>query len=114
MSVLLWGLGGYMKASKIVALIGNPNCGKTSLFNLLTGSQQRVANFAGVTVDRYEGFFTEQDQTIELVDLPGIYSRLMTCDMASVDERITCETLLTQHFDIIINVIDATNIARHL
>ena len=58
----------------VVALVGNPNCGKTALFNLLTGSRQKVANYAGVTVERKEGqFLTQSGRRIKLFDLPGAY-----------------------------------------
>jgi ferrous iron transport protein B len=58
-----------------IALIGNPNCGKTTLFNILTGARQKVGNWPGVTVEKKFGFFEIDDQSCELVDLPGIYSR---------------------------------------
>ncbi len=58
----------------IIALIGNPNCGKTSLFNALTGAKQRVGNWPGVTVERKEGTYRHQGQSITVVDLPGVYS----------------------------------------
>lgn len=58
-----------------IALVGNPNCGKTALFNRLTGSRQKVANYAGVTVERKEGFFTSPaGRTVRILDLPGAYS----------------------------------------
>ena len=61
-------------AKHIVGVVGNPNCGKTTLFNALTGSKQRVGNWPGVTVDKKTGFFSHKGEEIELVDLPGIYS----------------------------------------
>ena len=57
-----------------IALIGNPNCGKTTLFNLFTGANQKVGNWPGVTVEKKFGYFELEDKSIELVDLPGIYS----------------------------------------
>ena len=59
---------------KKVALLGNPNCGKTTLFNLLTGGRQKVGNWPGVTVEKKVGFFSLEAQDYELVDLPGVYS----------------------------------------
>ncbi|MFM1783212.1 MAG: FeoB small GTPase domain-containing protein, partial [Gammaproteobacteria bacterium] len=68
-----------------VALVGNPNCGKTALFNLLTGSRQKVANYAGVTVERKEGQFVLDQSQVRILDLPGAYS----LKAASPDEEIT-------------------------
>ena len=74
-------------AGPLVALVGNPNCGKTALFNLLTGSRQKVANYAGVTVERKEGrYLTHAGKTVRILDLPGTYS----VHPHSPDERITC------------------------
>jgi ferrous iron transport protein B len=74
----------------LVALVGNPNCGKTALFNLLTGSRQKVANYAGVTVERKEGRFTNAaGKSIRVLDLPGTYSLYPR----SPDERVTCDVL---------------------
>lgn len=99
-----------------VALVGNPNCGKTALFNLLTGSRQKVANYAGVTVERKEGRCTlGPDRIIRILDLPGAYSLTAT----SLDEEITrdvCYGKLAgeQRPDMIICVLDATNLRLHL
>ena len=69
-----------------IALVGNPNCGKTALFNRLTGSRQKVANYAGVTVERKEGLFrTPGGRSVRVLDLPGAYS----LDAASPDEAVT-------------------------
>ena len=77
-------------ASTLIALVGNPNCGKTALFNLLTGGQQKVANYAGVTVERKEGLLTVHGgKNLRVLDLPGIYSLIPR----SQDERITCDVL---------------------
>lgn len=98
-----------------IVLAGNPNCGKTVLFNLLTGSRQRVGNWSGVTVDRKHGTCKIAGQHIQVTDLPGIYSLHTNRDMEhSVDERIACEHLLSGDVDLIINVIDASNLERHL
>jgi ferrous iron transport protein B len=99
-----------------VALVGNPNCGKTALFNLLTGSRQKVANYAGVTVERKEGrFHAPSGRSYALLDLPGAYS----LHAASLDEAITRD--LCRGFypgepapDVIVCVVDATNLRLHL
>ncbi len=89
-----------------VALLGNPNVGKTTLFNYLTGSNQRIGNWAGVTVDKKEGFFSD----IKMVDLPGIYAM----DTYSNEEKISKAFLETDEVDVILNIIDASNIDRNL
>jgi ferrous iron transport protein B len=99
-----------------IALVGNPNCGKTALFNLLTGSRQKVANYAGVTVERKEGrFLAPSGRHYALLDLPGAYS----LHAASLDEAITRD--LCRGFypgepapDVIVCVVDATNLRLHL
>jgi ferrous iron transport protein B len=99
-----------------VALVGNPNCGKTSLFNRLTGTKQKVANYAGVTVERKEGFFTLTDrQAVRILDLPGTYS----LNAASPDEAITRDACLgvlkgEEQQDAFLCVVDATNLKLHL
>lgn len=99
-----------------IALVGNPNCGKTSLFNHLTGSKQKVANYAGVTVERKEGFITlPSKRQIRVLDLPGAYS----LNAASPDEAITravCmgELASEQLPDLLVCVVDATNLRLHL
>lgn len=91
------------------ALAGNQNCGKTTLFNQLTGSNQHVGNFPGVTVDRKSGAIKEHPET-EVTDLPGIYSM----SPYSSEEIVTRDFLLNTHPDGIINIVDATNIERNL
>ncbi|MCI6668879.1 MAG: ferrous iron transporter B, partial [Romboutsia timonensis] len=91
---------------KNVALLGNPNVGKTTLFNSLTGSNQRVGNWAGVTVDKKEGFFDD----FKIVDLPGIYAM----DTFSNEEKVSKEFLENGKVDLILNIIDASNIDRNL
>jgi ferrous iron transport protein B len=99
-----------------IALVGNPNCGKTALFNLLTGSRQKVANYAGVTVERKEGWFTSPaGRQVRVLDLPGAYSLTAT----SPDEAVTrnaCLGLLPGETppDLIVAVVDATNLRLHL
>ena len=92
------------------ALAGNQNCGKTTLFNALTGSNQHVGNFPGVTVDRKEGVLKGKGQTATVVDLPGIYSlRAYT-----QEEIVTRDYIIDEKPDGIINIVDATNIERNL
>lgn len=99
-----------------VALVGNPNCGKTALFNRLTGSRQKVANYAGVTVERKEGRFLDgQGRTVRVLDLPGTYSLAAT----SPDEAITRDVCKGQmrgetRPDLLLCVADATNLRLHL
>ena len=99
-----------------IALLGNPNCGKTALFNLLTGSRQKVANYAGVTVERKEGLFeTPSGQRIRVLDLPGAYS----LNALSLDETITRDVVLgtkqdEQRPDLLVCVTDATNLRLNL
>ncbi len=95
-----------------IALIGNPNCGKTALFNALTGSNQRVGNWSGVTVDKKTGSFTIKDQQFEIVDLPGLYS--LNHHKTSLDEQIAKEFLSGGKIDFILNIVDASQLERHL
>lgn len=100
----------------LVALVGNPNCGKTALFNRLTGSHQKVANYAGVTVERKEGrFATAAGKALRLLDLPGTYS----LNPRSLDERVTVDVLMgnavgEKRPDLVVCVVDATNLRRNL
>jgi len=98
------------KKTITVGLIGNPNCGKTTIFNALTGARQKVANWAGVTVERREGFFNHKGYTIKVVDLPGAYS----LTSFSMEELITRNFIQNDKPDFIINVIDAGNVERNL
>lgn len=95
-----------------IALIGNPNCGKTTLFNLLTGANQKVGNWPGVTVEKKVGYYQQDDSRVELVDLPGVYG--VEDDAAGIDEKIARDYLLNGDCDLIINIIDATNLERSL
>lgn len=95
-----------------VALIGNPNSGKTSLFNVLTGARQRTGNWPGVTVERKEGRFRYGDDQFVLIDLPGIYS--LDAGETSADELIAREFILSRKASVIINIVDATHLERAL
>jgi len=97
-----------------LGLIGNPNSGKTTLFNQLTGARQRVGNWAGVTVERKEGSFTTTDAQVTLVDLPGTYSLTTISSQTSLDEQIACHYILSGDADMLINVVDASNLERNL
>lgn len=98
-----------------IAIAGNPNCGKTVLFNALTGSTQKVGNWSGVTVDRKEGTCEVNGQTLTIVDIPGIYSlHTTTSDEHTIDEKIACRYLREGDVSLIINVVDASNLDRHL
>ncbi len=97
-----------------IGLIGNPNSGKTTLFNQLTGARQRVGNWAGVTVERKEGQFSTTDNNVTLVDLPGTYSLTTISSQTSLDEQIACHYILSGDADLLINVVDASNLERNL
>ena len=103
-----------MQASFSVGVVGNPNCGKTTLFNVLTGSRQHVGNWPGVTVERKMGEYLHNNTKIELVDLPGTYSLEVTDDSVSLDEKIARDYAVSGQSDLIINIIDASNIERNL
>ena len=92
-----------------IALAGNPNSGKTTLLNRLTGMRQRVGNFPGVTVERVEGAL-RADESVTLIDLPGVYA----LDAAEGEEAVARETLAREKLDAVINVLDATSMARGL
>ncbi|PCJ22563.1 MAG: ferrous iron transport protein B [SAR86 cluster bacterium] len=95
-----------------IALIGNPNCGKTTLFNALTGANQKVGNWPGVTVEKKFGYFQLGGNSIELVDLPGIYS--LEQEFQGIDEKIAQDFLEQGEISLIINIVDATNLERSL
>ncbi|MDU1458506.1 MAG: FeoB small GTPase domain-containing protein, partial [Klebsiella sp.] len=97
-----------------LGLIGNPNSGKTTLFNQLTGARQRVGNWAGGTVERNEGGFNTTDHQVTLVDLPGTYSLTTISSQTSLDEQIACHYILSGDADMLINVVDASNLERNL
>ena len=93
-----------------VALVGNPNCGKTSLFNIASGSHERVGNYSGVTVDAKEGYFDFQGYHFRIVDLPGTYS----LSAYSPEELYVRKHIIDETPDIIINVVDSSNLERNL
>lgn len=93
-----------------IALAGNPNCGKSALFNTLTGVRQKTGNWPGVTVERKEGVFDLLGRQTAVVDLPGIYS----LDASSIDEQVTRDYLLSGQAQLIVNIIDASNLERNL
>ena len=96
--------------NKKIALVGNPNSGKTTLFNVLTGSSQHVGNWPGVTVEKKEGVLKANGTEYQVIDLPGIYS----LGAFSEDEIVAMEYILSGDADVVINVIDASNIERNL
>ena len=93
-----------------LALVGNPNCGKTTLFNALTGSNQYVGNWPGVTVEKKEGRADVDGKALTVVDLPGIYS----LSPYSMEEIVARDFIVGEHPDAVINIVDATNIERNL
>lgn len=93
-----------MKKKFRIALAGNPNCGKTSIFNALTGARQHVGNYPGVTVESKSGTFLLNDMEIELIDLPGVYS----LSSSSPEEEVAFSELITPGIDLILNVVDST------
>ncbi len=94
-----------------IALIGNPNCGKTTLFNALTGNQQRIGNWPGVTVEKKSGWFRYQSHEHEIIDLPGIYS---FDEEISEDEQVAKEYILSGDADIFVNIVDSTHFERNM
>lgn len=95
-----------------IALIGNPNCGKTTLFNIFTGANQKVGNWPGVTVEKKFGYFSINGEEVELVDLPGIYS--LEQEHKGVDEEIAFDFIENGDISLIVNIVDATNLERSL
>lgn len=97
-----------------ILTVGNPNSGKTTLFNSLTGAKQHVGNWAGVTVEKKTGLFEHKGHTFSLTDLPGIYSLDSANDANSIDESIASSAISSMPADLIINVVDATSLERSL
>lgn len=93
-----------------IALAGNPNAGKTTLFNALTGDNQHVGNWAGKTVEKLTGSFEHNQVRVNIVDLPGVYS----LSSYSPEEQITRDYLVNEKYDLVINVVDSSNLERNL
>jgi len=93
-----------------VAIIGNPNVGKTTLFNALTGEKQHVGNWPGVTVEKIEGYGKVDGVRVHYIDLPGVYS----LSAYSIDEKIARDFILTENPDVVVDIVDATNLERNL
>ena len=98
----------------VVALVGNPNCGKTTVFNALTGARQRVGNWPGVTVEKKTGEYHLHEATVTVVDLPGTYSLDVVGGEVSLDERVTRDFMRSGEASLIINIVDASNLERNL
>ena len=96
-----------------VGVVGNPNCGKSTLFNALTGASQHVGNWPGVTVEKKTGEYRFNDQIIQVVDLPGTYSLESSDDQVSLDEKVARDYVASGNADLIINIVDASNIERN-
>lgn len=99
-----------MSASVNVGFIGNPNCGKTTLFNAYTGANLKVANWPGVTVEKKEGQTTYQGSAYKLIDLPGIYS----LSSYTMEETVSRECIMSDEVDVIVDVVDASSLERNL
>ena len=93
-----------------VAFIGNPNCGKTTLFNSYTGAKLKVANWPGVTVEKKEGETTYHNHKYKLVDLPGIYS----LTSYTMEEKLSREYIMGDEVDVVVDVIDASSLEKNL
>ncbi|MDP2170081.1 MAG: ferrous iron transport protein B [Rhodocyclaceae bacterium] len=101
-----------MNAHYRIALAGNPNCGKTTLFNALTGARRHVGNWPGVTVEKKSGEYRHDGKTIEVIDLPGTYS--LDVHQVSLDERVAHDFIAGGTADLIVNIVDAANLERNL
>lgn len=93
-----------------IALAGNPNSGKTTLFNLLTGARQHVGNYPGITVEKREGYVKHGEVTLRIVDLPGTYS----LTAYSQEELVARNFIVNEKPSLVVDVIDATNLERHM
>ncbi|MBK5967062.1 ferrous iron transport protein B [Thiocystis minor] len=103
-----------MSETYTIGVVGNPNCGKTTLFNALTGARQQVGNWPGVTVERKTGRYRFSDAEFTLVDLPGTYSLDVSEQSVSLDERIARDFVHAREADLILNILDATSLERNL
>ncbi|MCX7822468.1 MAG: ferrous iron transport protein B [Syntrophobacterales bacterium] len=99
-----------MTKELVVALAGNPNCGKSTLFNELTGGRQHVSNYPGITVERKEGFLTFDGLRLKIVDLPGTYS----LTAYSIEELVARDFIVDEKPHVVVNIVDATSLDRHL
>ncbi len=99
-----------------IGIAGNPNCGKTTLFNSLTGSRQRVGNWPGVTVERKTGQYRDGSGTLRIIDLPGVYTLgvLPGLEEESLDERLARNHIMDDDLDVLVNIVDASNLERNL
>ncbi|HRW61172.1 MAG TPA: ferrous iron transporter B, partial [Defluviicoccus sp.] len=102
-----------MKDSPTIGLVGNPNCGKTTLFNAFTGARQQVGNWPGVTVERKSGTWRRGGREFLVVDLPGVYA-LGAVSESSIDERVARDYILSGDADLFVNIVDASNLERNL
>jgi ferrous iron transport protein B len=103
-----------MTNSFTVGVVGNPNCGKSTLFNTLTGANQHVGNWPGVTVEKKTGEYRFEGQLIQVVDLPGTYSLESSDDQVSLDEKVARDFVASGNADLVVNIVDASNIERNL
>ncbi|MDZ7752793.1 MAG: Fe(2+) transporter permease subunit FeoB [Gammaproteobacteria bacterium] len=103
-----------MEKRYTIGVVGNPNCGKTTLFNALTGARQRVGNWPGVTVERKTGHYRHDGAEFEVVDLPGTYSLDVTDEHVSLDEKIARDYVQDDEANLVINIVDASNLERNL
>jgi len=103
-----------MADSYTIGVVGNPNCGKTTLFNALTGARQRVGNWPGVTVERKTGTYRFGSTDYAVIDLPGTYSLDVTGEDISLDEKIARDFIHAAEADLIVNILDASNLERNL
>ncbi|HPE04004.1 MAG TPA: FeoB small GTPase domain-containing protein, partial [Thauera sp.] len=103
-----------MKNEHLIALVGNPNCGKTTLFNALTGSRQRVGNWPGVTVEKKSGEYRHDGLRFEVVDLPGTYSLDVVDREVSLDESVARDYVHGNEAELVVNIVDAANLERNL
>jgi ferrous iron transport protein B len=99
-----------MSGTATIALAGNPNSGKTTLFNAITGARQRVGNYPGITVERKEGTVNVEDMKVNIIDLPGCYS----LSAYSEEELVARKVLVDERPDIVVDIVDATRLERHL
>ncbi len=105
--------GNKSNSRVVIGVVGNPNCGKSTLFNALTGARQEVGNWPGVTVEKKFGTYTHEGRTYEVVDLPGVYS-IGASVQSSEDERVARDFVLSGAASLVVNIIDASNLERNL